>query len=114
MFYTYNQNNAGGNFHEDENLAHYVIIEAGNADEANRIAKSKGIYFYGCSTGQDCECCGNRWPEKWEDDKGKEEPLIYDESPKDHKPWMRSSLGIYAYVYYLDNTKKAFYDPIDV
>jgi len=63
MFYTYRQNNSGGAFDIDpeRSLSVFVIIEADTPEQADTIAESKGIYFDGCSTGQDCECCGDRW-----------------------------------------------------
>lgn len=60
-FYLFDQNNSGGIFHRNEKLREYVYIEADDADEANRIAESLGIYFDGVRNGKDCECCGNRW-----------------------------------------------------
>ena len=45
----------------NENLGHYVIIEARNAVEANSIALTLGIYFDGVSKRIDCPCCGDRW-----------------------------------------------------
>lgn len=62
MFYTFSQNNSGGSFVQDENISHYVIIEASSAEEANSLAERKGLYFGGHS---DCPCCGNRWNEAW-------------------------------------------------
>ena len=40
-----------------------AYIYASDKNEANRIAKAKGIYFDGVSKGIDCECCGDRWHE---------------------------------------------------
>ena len=77
-FYSFRQNNTGGSFEidTDSGITVYVIIEAGSADEANRIAESKGIYFNGCDTGSDCECCGDRWYKVGEYD-SKEFPHSY-------------------------------------
>lgn len=62
MFFTFHQNNSGGNFVIDRLVAPYVIIEADNADEANIIAEEIGIYFNGAGDfGPDCPCCGDRW-----------------------------------------------------
>lgn len=60
-FYTFNQNNTGGNFIQNKTLAHYVIVEADSSDLANRFAEEIGIYFDGCRAGIDCSCCGDRW-----------------------------------------------------
>lgn len=61
MFYVYDQNNSGGSYVINDQVCEYVIIEAANPDQANQIAEDIGIYFYGVSSGSDCECCGNRW-----------------------------------------------------
>lgn len=70
MFYSYRQNNSGGFFITDENagLGPRVLIEASSAHEANDRAKTIGIYFDGCDSGEDCECCGDRWDRAWETD----------------------------------------------
>ncbi len=67
MFYTYKQNNSGGNFHFDEQagISHFVIIEADDVTAANSRAEAIGLYFDGDG---DCECCGSRWGESWSDD----------------------------------------------
>lgn len=59
--YEFSQNNSGGFFEVDDFVCHRVIIEAENAEEANKIALNMGIYFDGCSIGVDCNCCGDRW-----------------------------------------------------
>lgn len=62
-FFEYIQNNSGGEFHIDKKrgIGEIVIIEAVNADHANRIAERKGLYFNGVDEGKDCDCCGDRW-----------------------------------------------------
>lgn len=65
-FYEFNQNNSGGSFHTDDKLCHRVIIEANDTDEAIDIAEDMGIYFNGCDSGMDCECCGDRWSTPWD------------------------------------------------
>lgn len=65
-FYLFNQNNSGGSFVVDDKLCHRVIIEASNTKEAIDIAEKLGVYFDGCSSGQDCDCCGDRWYRPWD------------------------------------------------
>lgn len=60
-FFYFSQNNSGGVFLELEGDFCDLIVEAADADEANAIAESVGVYFDGCYTGDDCECCGDRW-----------------------------------------------------
>jgi hypothetical protein len=62
-FFEFRQNNSGGSFHRNENVDTRVFIEAVDADHANARALKVGIYFDGCSTGSDCDCCGDRWYE---------------------------------------------------
>jgi hypothetical protein len=57
MFYQFTQSLSGGFFIGERN----VIVEAETPEEANRIAEQNGIYFDGIETGEDCECCGERW-----------------------------------------------------
>jgi len=58
MFFTYRQNKSHGVFLG--NLL--VIVEADTSKEANDIAFQDGeVYFDGCRTGEDCDCCGDRW-----------------------------------------------------
>lgn len=108
MFFTFGQNNSGGTFDIDHNVAHFVIIEADNADEANSIAESKGIYFDGCDLGQDCDCCGDRWYRQWKDDNGSVEPGIYGQNPQTYR-CMFTPLGKpYCHIYYKDGLKRSF------
>lgn len=90
MFFTYGQNNTGGDFivEVDKGIAEWVIVEADNSVEANERAEDIGIYFHGCSYGKDCSCCGDRWSEIYEEEEGTEEPKIYDESPEKYKKSM--------------------------
>ena len=61
-FYTYIQNNSGGEFDLSDTIGHYVIIEAASEAEANDRAENIGLYFNGADDcGRDCPCCGDRW-----------------------------------------------------
>lgn len=73
-FFTFNQNNSGGSF---TGPACYVIIEARDPDDANRLAERAGLYFNGCDAGIDCSCCGDRWWPIYHTDKGDDKPSIY-------------------------------------
>lgn len=99
-FYTFYQNNSGGNFISNHTLKEYVIIEAHSADEANEIAQDIGIYFNGVCEGRDCECCGDRWYSISSSDKGTFEPTIYNQSLNEYN-------GYKDYIiYYKDGTTK--------
>lgn len=97
--YEYRQNNTFGSFIEDEQVAHYVIIEAENPEEADDIAMSKGIYFDGCDDGLDCECCGDRWH------RADEFFTVTLESMKDMLKYYRTDYT-FAYIYYKDGTRE--------
>lgn len=107
-FYHYSQNNSGGSFCVDERVAHHVIIEADSPGQANMIAEGVGIYFNGCADGRDCDCCGDRWYEMWDSEKGNDEPLIYGDDPKIYKDLFTAHNEPYCHIYYLDGLKKTF------
>ncbi len=100
MFYKFRQNNSGGWFVIDDQVAITVFIEANSAEEANQLAQQHGIYFDGVADGQDCECCGDRWNGVSEAD-GSEEIEI----GKYDGMWVKKG-SLSAYVYMLDGTKK--------
>lgn len=75
-FFFYRQNNSGGSF---TSPAKFVIVEAKDADDANRRAEEKGLYFDGS---MDCSCCGNRWSEAYGDE-GTDMPEIYSTPAKE-------------------------------
>lgn len=107
-FWHFNQNNSGGSFVQDHKsgLSHHVIIEAESEQQANEIAQTKGIYFNGCASGDDCSCCGDRWYEAYGN--GDEVPTIYSQPiclttntyKSDYGSWMED--GIEAYVHFFD------------
>lgn len=98
-FYEFVQNNSGGSFY-----GHYiVIVEAADAENANRIAEGLGVYFDGVSGGQDCSCCGDRWSKQWDDKNGTETPMHYGTPIADAVLTWGTAL-----VQYLDGTKKIY------
>lgn len=68
-FYEFSQNNTGGSFVTNDTLCHRLMIEADSVESANKKAESLGCYWDGCSFGQDCSCCGDRWYQASEYDK---------------------------------------------
>jgi hypothetical protein len=105
MFYAFNQNNSGGSFIMDDNVAHFVIIEADSVDAACDKAEEVGIYFDGIDKGYDCECCGDRWYQPWDSE---ETPMIYGQDPADYEDMWTPEGKAYAYVYYKDGTKRSY------
>jgi len=111
MFYHYSQNNSGGSFifNEDSGITNHVVIEADSASEANKMAEEIGIYFNGCDSGLDCECCGDRWDSVYGE--GDKVPMVYnkilgekfvDKWP--NRAWMPE--GYETVVHFKDGTKK--------
>lgn len=108
MFFCFNQNNSGGSFDISDSVAHYVIIEAKNADEANDRAESVGIYFNGVDDDRDCECCGDRWHSAWLEE-GEAEPMICGTPVAEYEDMWAEDGKPYAHVYYLDGRQESFY-----
>lgn len=112
-FFTYVQNNSGGDFVTNDSVAHYVIIEAVNAAQANEIAETIGIYFNGCDAGIDCYCCGDRWYPVRDNSGGTTEPMIYDKAVEEYRNggagmFFTGAGESYAHVYYLNGEKRTY------
>jgi hypothetical protein len=103
-FYTFHQNNSGGSYDLDDDLACEVIIEATDADHANQRAESVGIYFNGCQAEVDCECCGDRWNEVSEL-YATNAPMIYGEPAVSHEPLVGKGHEVYCVIHYLDGRR---------
>lgn len=86
-FYRFYQNNSGGiwDLDSERGIAVNVYIEAETADQANRKAEQIGIYFYGCDSGTDCHCCGDRWYETSSYDAYDREDIVYYDLTKEIK-----------------------------
>lgn len=108
-YFHFRQNNPGGSFDINEELAHHVIIQAHSADEANRLAKDVGIYFEGCASGTDCSCCGDRWSMAYGD--GDETPLIYESDPATYNDIFTKPGQPVCHVYHLDGSKTTYRQP---
>lgn len=111
-FYLFSQNNSGGKFRfsEEDGITTYVILEAPTAQQANIDAIMLGIYFDGCDSGVDCDCCGDRWYRVTEQD-AEASPTIWGElldsfwTPRCIR-WMPP--GKEACVHYADGKKEWF------
>lgn len=108
-YFHFSQNNPGGSFVIDEKVAHHVIIQAHSAGEANRLALGVGIYFDGCSSGTDCNCCGDRWYRTGGE--GDETPLIYGDNPAAYGDWFTKPGQPVCHVYHLDGSKTTYRKP---
>ncbi|AFV51384.1 hypothetical protein FDG66_gp64 [Streptomyces phage phiCAM] len=108
-FFEYSQNNSGGSFayDGDAGITHYVIIEADSPEEANDKAETIGLYFDGYG---DCDCCGSRWSECWDGDKGEKVPSIYGTPVSDYDfgyRWMHSDEPE-CYVHFADGSVQGY------
>lgn len=109
-FYTFRQNNSGGHFTINDEVAEVVIIEAYDAIDANRRAERIGIYFDGVDNGRDCDCCGDRWYKQYEydrKDEGTETPEVWGQTIEEYLNG-RWSFGKNVYVYHKDGSKKVY------
>lgn len=64
-FYEYRQNNSGGGF---TGPAINVYVEADNVGEANKIFQTIDGCYFDPDYERDCECCGTRWSEPWDEE----------------------------------------------
>lgn len=106
QFFTFNQNNSGGRFDNDRNLAQTVVIEAVTAEEANAKLTQFGGYFNGVDGGMDCESCGDRWYQVYASD-GTDKPMYYHmELTEDYiASYIARPEHPFAYIHYMDGTK---------
>lgn len=80
-----NQNNSGGYWIVNDDVAHWVFVQARNAKEAAQIAER-----IVAGNSEYCECCGERWSTysfEWEE--GTDDPECYGQYYKDYRPWYR-------------------------
>lgn len=116
-FFEYRQNNSGGvfDYNAEAGISVHVIVEAENVQAADARAQQIGLYFNGCDTGQDCDCCGDRWSAKagwWDESAGDAVPSIYGTPVEQYAPafggwWIEDDYN--AYVHYADGTVKGFH-----
>lgn len=109
--YIFTQNNSGGSFDFDEKsgITHYVFIEAKDYKDANERAQNIGIYFNGCDEGLDCECCGDRWYELYNESEFNKVDNLYKYTCC--TKWMEK--GKEACFHKLDGTFEFFDPPVE-
>ena len=73
-WFEFRQNNPGGSF---KGPALKVFVQADAEDVACVLAQRHGVYFDGCASGTDCNCCGDRWSRPYESLDA--EPVLSDE-----------------------------------
>lgn len=72
-WFTFNQNNSGGFFVDDENVCECVIIQAETAEDASRFARRI------MDNSDSCPCCGDRWNFYVDETDGYDVPSVYGE-----------------------------------
>lgn len=120
-WYEFSQNNSGGIFQIDDSVSVYVLIQATSYVEANNKAEDIGIYFDGCDTGRDCDCCGDRWHEerwpmegfsvyRWKQKKSKvfDNVRDYAQERANEDIWAKGGKPSVV-VYFADGSKELFY-----
>lgn len=109
-FYKFRQNNTYGQRQTVEGVLGYAVyVQAYTAASANEIAQGLGIYFDGCASGLDCECCGDRWS-RADEGEGEEAPLMYGE-PLEEAAKKRFWSNLPVYVHYRDGRVVEFRQP---
>jgi hypothetical protein len=104
-FYTFHQNSSGGTFHIDRDVREYVIVEGTDLEDITERAKQIGLYFNGVDTGDDCECCGDRWCKPWGPWSNLTEvPMIYDSPVYPYGAEYANTANII--IHYMDGTRK--------
>ena len=106
LYYTYRQNNSGGHFITDDKVCGFVVIQAHDEKDADRRAQNIGIYFDGVAGGWDCDCCGDRWSNAWQD--GTEQPELYGKHPADYDDSFTKNGEVFCRVYHLDKSIKEY------
>lgn len=88
---------AAGYFIENDDVDHYVFIQAPSSDEFYRIANGITSNY-----SEYCECCGERWYYS-RNEEGSKEPEIYGESVY---TTTRTHYSERAILYYYDGRKE--------
>lgn len=103
-WYKFRQNNSGGSFQykPERGISVEVIIEANDYREVLDRAELIGLYFNGCDSGMDCNCCGDRWYES--DD-------IVDEVPEPDEPLIKDESKRYSFTKWIKDGYETFVHP---
>lgn len=99
-WWVFSQNNSGGYFIQNDDVDHYVAIQALNVEHA----LSRAERIFACYS-EYCGCCGERWDYWAEEDEGTEIPEIYGEIYTEKKP---SSYREYIVLHYMDDAKEKY------
>lgn len=99
-WWTFDQNNSGGYFIQNEDVDHYVAIQAINVEHAKQRA-----YDLFAEYSEYCSCCGERWHVWVDEQDGHDVPCIYDEPYTELK---KSSYRHNMIMHYVDGSKEKY------
>lgn len=80
-WFTYDQNNSGGYFIDNDQVSHLICVQAETAKEANEKASVITEDF-----SEWCECCGERWYLSERDSDGADVPAQYGKALSESSP----------------------------
>lgn len=106
-YYTFYQNNSGGEYIRSprHGVGEYIIIQAPDAEQAKAKFRTIGESVLGFRNY--CPCCGERWyEESVTEEEGTLEPTLYGEPVSEFKP---SFWRAKAYVHYYDGTLECYH-----
>lgn len=98
-FYTFTQNNSGGYYNINDDVAHFLIIEANDAEQA--IERMHDIT---AGHSEWCECCGERWFGWINESDGHSMPTVYGENVLENKP--NGVFSTSTIIHYLNGEKQ--------
>lgn len=99
-WWVFDQNNSGGYFIQNEDVDHYVAVQAVEVQHAKQRA-----YEIFEDYSDYCECCGERWCVWMDEDDGYPVPHIYE------KPYTETKKSYYRenmILHYIDGTKEKY------
>ena len=92
-WYETRQNNSGGRFIVDDAVAHFVLVQATSAQEAQRKLEE----LTEPSSDDWCECCGERWYISVAEGDGTDKPTLYDKPLEEYDAWFRDEARLHYY-----------------
>jgi hypothetical protein len=91
-WFTIHQNNSGGSFEVNDNVAHVVCIQ----DYTAQRAMDRAERF--CDNYGSCPCCGDRWSFYADDAYGTDEPTMYGDTLDKVSPYFKGELAKLHYL----------------
>lgn len=100
-WWVFDQNNSGGYFIQNDDVTHYVAIQA--VDVKHAQARAEDIF---CGYSEYCDCCGERWSLDYADEEdGTEVPEVYG-TP--YTEFVKSHYRQEIILHYVDGSKEKY------